>query len=218
MKFMCEKCHWKFDAMEECERHEKECSGNMPFDQRIFERENCPEWANYAVISKNGIVIFSSKPMKFLDGGWIFNHADNRVFTDYLGEKVFRKDFAELMLTRERYLKLEVNPGDWVYSYEDGVYFKVLNCDGMHFQNIRYAKAEKIPYEKEQLKEIVGKVVQDGTGKRAALISEYNEDHGVKIGEEWYTAEDLLWGMSYLDGMPVGVLRHYDEEKGEWVK
>ena len=225
MKHVCEKCWMEFDTVGECSLHEKECSGMMEFDESVFERKSCPEWAQYAVINKYGVVVFSSKPMRFLNGDWVMNYWDNRVFIDYRGKKVFRKDYSELMLTREKNLsmKYDMKPGDWVYSYEDGAYFKVLNCDGLtsdgvHLQNIRYAKAEKIPYEKEQLKKIVGKVVQDGTGKKVAVILEYNEDHGVKIGEEWYTAEDLLWGMSYLDGMPVGVLRHYDEEKGEWVK
>lgn len=71
------------------------------FDQSVFERSSCPEWANYAVVGKNGVVIYSSKPMRYSDGDWLMNSWDNKVLVDYNGEKIVGEDLGDNMLVKE---------------------------------------------------------------------------------------------------------------------
>ena len=221
MKHICEKCRMEFDTVGECSLHEKECSGMMEFDESVFKRDSCPEWARYAVIEKTGTVVFSSMPMFFSDGEWLIGNVYNRILIDVHGKKIFRKDFGELMLVRN--VPEKVKPGDWVYFKGEKKYLQVEDktgntSEGFNLRCIDYAPATKIPLTAKELKCLVGKVVQEDTQKRVALVLEYNEDYGVKIGDSWFSAEELLWGVSFLDGKPVATLQHYDEEEGKWVK
>ena len=226
MKHVCEKCRREFDTVGECSLHEKECSGMMEFDASGFKRESCPEWARYAVVDRFGIVVFSSMPRRFGGGDWVMNYPDNRVFRDCYGEKVFLRDFGKLMLTRypEGYRKDDVKDGDWIWCESTSRYLKVESMDGtlrtsegISLRATSFSKAKRVPYTPEQMERLVGKVVK--SSNKVALVLECNMDYGVRIGDNWFTAEELLWGITFVDsGLPTCVLLHYDDFKKEWVK
>lgn len=120
----------------------------MEFDESVFERKSCPEWARYAVIEKTGTVVFSSMPMFFSDGEWLCGNVYNRILIDVHGKKIFRKDFGELMLVRN--VPEKVKPGDWVYFKGEKKYLQVEDktgntSEGFNLRCIDYTPATKIP-------------------------------------------------------------------------
>lgn len=85
-----------------------------------------------------------------------------------------------------------------------------------------FKQARLRPYNKEELRLLIGKVVCECDGVSLLLVTGYNEDDdcgmqpAVRFLGEWTTAEELCRGDYSIDGHPCGVLEHL--ENGEWVE
>lgn len=123
-----------------------------------------------------------------------------------------------------------VKVGEWIWSNEDQRYLKVLQTTDKvllstmsgftyyeDFIDIKrhYKEAHIRPYNAEEMKALVGKVI-DRDGDRGLVL--FYEDHTNKvyIMGAWFTA-DIVMKRYTINGLPCGVLEHLNEE-GKWVE
>jgi hypothetical protein len=77
-------------------------------------------------------------------------------------------------------------------------------------------EARKRPFNAEEMKALVGKVI--GDGNRIDLIFSFTtKDKKVETNYAFYDAELLMDGNFTIDGKPCYVLEHLND-KGEWVE
>ena len=120
--------------------------------------------------------------------------------------------------------------GEWVYSPcgcdpNKGSYFKITQIDDVCIIGENDAcyvdnavRARLRPYNPEEMKALVGKVVMWDDYKKSFLIigSSCEDLPMVFFGGCDHTAHDLQVGRYLIDGKPCGVLEHL--ENGEWVE
>lgn len=118
--------------------------------------------------------------------------------------------------------------GKWVYEKERKEYFKITKVDCLiSMQNAdgkgqyghgafadKCVQARLRPYNAEEMKALVGKVLKHDTG--LYLVTAYeNRWNQVKIESAWREEEELLERWT-IDTMPCGVFEHLED--GEWVE
>lgn len=123
--------------------------------------------------------------------------------------------------------------GEWVYSPcccdpDKGTYFKITQIDGVciigeddvcHVDNA--VRARLRPYNSEEMKALVGKVICWDSRDKIYVVESYGEVYGqgsVYFGGNEHSAKDLIVGKYILsDGKPCGVMEHLNENL-EWVE
>ena len=123
---------------------------------------------------------------------------------------------------------------DWckigALAYGDGRYGKITGInrtDGKidigetgHFIPVEdCAEARIRPYNSDEMRELVGKVIE--TKRDSGLITGYRGvENKVFVGlNNRYTAEELLaMNATFSDGSPCGVLEHFDATREEFVR
>ena len=128
-----------------------------------------------------------------------------------------------------------IKVGALVYFWDDAMYAKItkietVGCSApiIHFNNDtsrtygalswdNVSQARQRPYNAEEMKALVGKVLKHDTGCYlvTGFESRWNQ---VKIDSIWKDADELMRLWTWLDGKPCGVLEYLHEEKGEWVE
>jgi hypothetical protein len=208
----------------------------------VFDRPDCPEWANYAVVNCDGRLTFFSDKPKFEGedyGCWScsyskYKHIDNAVFD--------ASDWKNSMIKRPvKELPDWVKVGNLVYCSKTGnygeiktikdnkIYLRLINTDevlpvklNMVLKNGRPAR--KRPFNEAEMKALVGKILtHKQTGDLTLVtdfINEYDKDLDYHYSTvfafgENYTDGDLMDDCT-IDGKPCYVLEHL--EKGEWVE
>lgn len=99
---------------------------------------------------------------------------------------------------------------------EKGVYGKCP--DGQHFYSKPHvlAHARLRPYNAEEMKALVGKVVEFHDNRD--LVTSYDGEIDVVYADSMWMNSDELLAIGYtIDGKPCGVLEHLNDE-GEWVR
>lgn len=193
----------------------------------IFDRPYCPEWAKYAAVDKDGKgFYYRDKPKKkesktwslFGVGAWHYiGKFDASDWKNSLIERPNKKD--EL----HEWIKI----GEWVYGldiYGKGKYFKITNIQNNYVygdeccvKSLFVSQARLRPYNAEEMRSLVGKVVTAKNGD-ASLIAYYERDcNRVYIFDNWFTEKELLNSTWYINGAKCGVLEHLNED-GEWVE
>lgn len=120
------------------------------------------------------------------------------------------------------------NPGEWIYTSSEQ-YLKI-NCISIDLQKIElsnganWSKQDIIdeavsarlrPYNSEEMRGLVGKVICGSEGKRFLVVA--YSGNTVLFGDFLHTPEDLTLDIyKFPNGSPCGVLEHLEE--GEWVK
>ena len=97
-------------------------------------------------------------------------------------------------------------PSDPIVS--DSVVYSVF------IENAKQARLR--PYNAEEMKALVGKVLKHSTGCYLVTAFE-NRGNQVKIESVWRGASELVELWTQLDDSPCGKLEHLNE-KGEWVE
>lgn len=116
--------------------------------------------------------------------------------------------------------------GEWVYL-SNAKYYKiekvdsygiilaggiVIKTDDIHAEAV---SARLRPYNADEMKELVGKVVCTNEDKTFLVL--VHSGNTVLFGECWHAPEDLTLDIyKFPDGSPCGCLEHL--ENGEWVK
>jgi hypothetical protein len=81
----------------------------------------------------------------------------------------------------------------------------------------RIKQARKRPFNAEEMKALVGKVIENEAGNLMLVtMASPNSGGQIKFCNMWYTANELLKKGYTIDGKPCYVLEHL--ENGEWVE
>ena len=206
----------------------------------VFNRPDCPAWANYAAVASGGNAIyFSNKPYPAdIAGVW---HGAER--WDFAKLKCDATDWQNSLIERPKKNTLPdwCKVGEWVYYFNEvdgweyikitGIkngYVEVKETGWLDSGQIIYSvfvenskPARLRPYTDDELRGLVGKTINDASC--AFLVTSYNSfKHAIKINEEWMTANQLLLGAGAVlrytvDGKPCGVFAHLNDA-GEWVE
>lgn len=193
----------------------------------VFDRPDCPEWARYAALGGGGVLTFyEDKPMMSKDEypkRWI--NYDRWYPVE--GTKFDASDWKNSLIERPaKPLPDWCKVGAWVYIPEIQEYFRIANIledllfdecgDHVSYGDCRQARLR--PYNAEEMKALVGKVVE--RGNFAHLVTDFQDDEGcfLRIYGIWYNAEELRTkGFELGNNIPCGTLEHLTNY-GEWKR
>jgi hypothetical protein len=213
----------------------------------VFNRSDCPKNVQYAVVTSEGRVVgYTSKPYinKEYDC-WGFNEGCSFTIsavgtfdsTDWQNSLVERpgkfdaSDWQNSLIERPAKLPDWCKPGAWIYTSSEQ-YLKI-NGVSIDLQKIElsngatWSKQDIIdeavsarlrPYNADEMKALVGKVVQKGRNLYlvTAYIEEYKSIIIASLSSSLLDAELLIVNNITIDGKLCGCLEHL--ENGEWVK
>lgn len=244
-----------------------ECNQLPKLTVEVFDRPDCPEWAQYAAVDADGDgYYYEDKPRACeADGEWLVDKCiigTNCIITDdfdptdwqnSLIERSIKADFdkslkkvaeqqanAILQKAKERRLPEQYSNapekntlpdwckvGEWVYLSNEE-YDKIESIDGFGinlasgaFINKKYIHEEAVsarlrPYNAEEMKALVGKVVEDKDGNIYLVVCYIPRGRGLLIGGFYFNEQEIIDGGFIIDGKPCGKLEHL--ENGEWVQ
>lgn len=203
----------------------------------VFDREDCPEWAQYAAVDEDGTaVLFEHRPEIAPIGRWWDRRERYCSICKTGGYDA--TDWQNSMI--ERPVKLpdwcKVDAMGW---HKRCGYFKITYIDDvskrvdiqqvedrsegyLSFHTVcnETVQARLRPYNADEMKALVGKVVTTSSGRHCTLVTackqEYSSIQPQVMLNKWLYATDLLNGGNTIDGKPCGKLEHL--ENGEWVE
>lgn len=204
----------------------------------VFDRPDCPGWAEYAVVNYKGRLSFFSDKPKFEGedyGCWSCSYAKSK----HIDNTNFdASDWQNSLIERPK--KQEQLP-DWCkvdetyYDYGAQHYFKVTGIDdeksevsinwepNMAAEVISYSifkefarPARKRQFNDKEMLDLVGKVLSSTCGEWRSLII-WASGEEVQTYYRSYRAYTLTDDDYTIDGKPCYKLEHLNE-KGEWVE
>lgn len=207
----------------------------------VFDRKDCPEWAKYAAVDKNGYVFVFDLEPECTHSSWYkrtgfgnrYELCNGYDSSDYEHSLVCRPEQKQESVTDCNQLP------DWckngALAWENGDYFELEVIDEDHQITMKYSdgteesviadyigkhvkQARLRPYNAEEMKALVGKVVS--TKRDCGIITGYRGvDNKVIVAWEniRYSAEALLKIDATIDGKPCGKFEHLNDA-GEWVE
>lgn len=213
-----------------CSQSVTECNQLPKLTAEVFNRPDCPEWAQWAAVDENGVAYYYAEDpcarkytwgswdsMKIIDGkfsssDWknsLIERPEKNTLPDWCKVGGYGYDYASgyfkivEIIDCERNLKVE-----WV---KEGVQGTVFGC------NLKCKKQARLrPYNAEEMRGLVGMVICKGPSVHFVTGYEnvFDGESMVHVNGCLYSANDLLrHGFTY-DGKPCGVLEHL--ENGEW--
>lgn len=183
--------------------------------EEVFNHPNCPEWAKYASINKNGRVIFYSD--KTSPGA----KADNIGFYD-------ASDWENSLIERPARFPDWAEVGGYVYNDRNGygkiVSGSVKSCyiefDGGAGDFVPEAFAELKParlrpYNAEEIPDLPFEVTERNSNFRTTIVSCRGNKVWLAGASTAISTEELMRDFT-AKGEPCGILEHLED--GEWVK
>ena len=205
----------------------------------VFNRPDCPKWANYAVVNSRGtLIFFGNKPCFEGEdyGCWScsdyeYKHIKDAVFdaTDWPNSLIERPnklpDWCKVDATgwhkRCGYFKVtyidDVSKSVNIQQVED----KSKGYLSFHTVCNETRQARLRPYNEDEMRALVGKPINNASC--TLLVTVYNSfKQAVKINEVWMTADQLFSGEGTVsgytvDGKPCVIFEHLNDA-GEWVE
>lgn len=211
-----------------------DCNSLPKLTAEVFDRPDCPEWADYAFVNSYGhCVVLEVKP-KITEHGSLCAHDLHHEIMHQRGR--FKRVIGEYI---ERPWKKALP--DWCkvgaicYDYGAEHYFEVTRIDDEKAEVsiswypkglaevisyslfTEYARpARKHCFNEHEMLDLVGKVLSAPSGEWRSSILWASGDEVVTHYRE-YNANALMDGGYTINGEPCYVLEHLNE-KGEWVK
>lgn len=194
----------------------------------VFDREDCPEWANWAAVDSCGDAYFYMEKPQANSQRW-----NDSVRCDfyYIG-KFDASDWQNSLIKRpvkETKLPEWVEIGGYVYDARNGygkiVSGSVKSCyiefDGgagdfvpEAFAELKQARLR--PYNADEMRALIGKVIVEKKSGDIGLVTGYcNRKESVYAGRNDFVAALLLSDYT-IDGKPCGKLVH--KEGNDWVE
>lgn len=208
------------------------CSQLPKLTTEVFDRKDCPKWAKYAVVSKNGFCYFFEKEPSYgvgnYAGKWYADTGES-CLTEPLA--IFdATDWQNSLIERPAKLPDWCKVGEWCYcgigrnnytkikkvlaeSILAGEY-DTYTADFVNSGKVLPARLR--PYNAEEMRGLIGKVVGNEHGN-IFLVTAFVADDGGEVCVDGvvYNADDLLECYTIND-KPCGVLEHLENE--EWVE
>lgn len=200
----------------------------------VFDRPNCPEWAQYAAVNKNGLCFFYHNKPDYgvcnYAGKW---YVDDCKYAALTGEKFDPSDWQNSLIERPAKLPDWCKVGEWVYHDSDGYYYKIKSIDKVNDEiqitdgeseytytvneiGTLFSPARLRPYNADEMRRLVGKVVGDKDGNIYLVVCYVPRGRGLLIGGFYFNEQEIIDGGFIIDGKPCGKLEH--RENGEWVE
>lgn len=208
-----------------------ECNQLPKLTMDVFDRPDCPDWAKYAAVDESGHAYwYSSLPKNEIYSlthqcVW---HNESKHFKIISG-KFDASDWKNSLIERPAKLPEWCKVGEWVWATAFKTYFKVDEVDALFvggksvsggdysvkIENVRQARLR--PYNAEEMKALVGTVIEKGPSMHIVTGFEnvFDNECMVHANGCLYGANDLLRQFT-IDGSPCGVPEHL--ENGEWVE
>jgi hypothetical protein len=195
----------------------------------IFDRPDCPEWAKWAAVDKYEKAMWYECEPKALGG--VFRNSKRGQIKEIPGEWD-ASDWQNSIIERpakETKLPDWCKVGEWVYSTIYKEYTQITDSDefeislkdgaycsvGVDAFIEDYLPARLRPYNAEEMKALVGKVIENKNF--AHFITTFDKElQEVVSGSDGYSAKDLVEFGYTIDGPPCGKLEHLED--GEWVE
>lgn len=186
----------------------------------VFDRPDCPEWAKYAAVDKDGRgFYYHNKPRKN-DYNWGLSDVVGCKLIDNFDPSHWQNSLIER--PAKTHLPDWCKVGEWVYQRLNKKYIQIGNLDMAHLamleadiKNGATVQACKRPFNDKEMKALVGKVIEDED--EVNLVSCFHKDTGkIETDYESYDAESLKNSTFTIDGKPCYKLEHL--ENGEWVE
>lgn len=202
------------------------CNQFPKLTTEVFNRPDCPEWAKYAAVSKFGcLTFFEEKPVL---GNNSFLPLDKNYTTKLYRNEPGRwdaSDWQNSLIERPAKLPDWCKVGEWVYIHKIRAYVRVAKTEGyLLFNNAGHhvpyddcKQARLRPYNAEEMRALMGKVIKKGPSMHIVTGFEnvFCNECMVHVNGCLYSANDLL-RQFHIGNAPCGVLEHL--ENGEWVK
>ena len=196
------------------------CNQLPKLTAEVFDREDCPEWANWAAVDSCGDAYYYNEKPQTNSRTW-----GNPVLCefDYI-DKFDATDWQNSLIERHAKLPDWCKVGEWVWDIHTKEYVKVTSVDDneVSFNGgfygavtpgsfaVEYKQARLRPYRAEEMKALVGKVIYTSEAKAFMVISYAGGE--VLFGKFLHTAEDLALDIyKFPDGKPCGVLEHLED-------
>lgn len=201
----------------------------------VFNHPDCPAWANYAAVH-NGNLIFTNQEPRIDEHG-LFVSANNAAKPDKILVVPFKSSEHYLSQVIKRPVKENKLPdwckvGEWVYDRHQHGYEKIIATEDGSLYCIKtknngfftgdyatenFVPARLRPYNAEEMRQLVGKMVEKGDGLALVLGIEnvFGNEYMVCVNGHYFSANDLLRQFT-INNKPAGVLEHL--ENGEWVQ
>ena len=202
----------------------------------VFDRPDCPAWAKYATVDKDGRgFYYHNKPQKN-DYNWglsdivgckLIGDFDPSDWENSLVERPAKAlpDWCQVKAIgydndQKRYFKITT-------VSESCINIKYLDVDVnditegcVPYQNIKdFSEARKRPFNEKELKALVGKVIEKGpsTYLVSGFENVFENECMVHVNGCMYSGNDLMKHEYTVDGKPCYKLE-YQNDEGEWVK
>jgi hypothetical protein len=208
---------------------------NLPkLTAEVFDRPDCPEWAKWAAVDEDGKARFHAEepfvPTKFTGTSWCSEGNDS-----FIDGKFDANDWKNSLIERPTRLPDWCEVGEFGYDHNNKVYFKIkrINNESIvlqypynedvesnlyieFFMAQNPTQARLRPYNAEEMKALVGRVVKKGRNLYSvtAYIEELQSIIIASLSSALLNAELLIVNNMTIDGSPCGVLEHLEE--GEW--
>lgn len=199
----------------------------------VFNRPDCPAWAQFAAVDGCGRGFYYEAFPSLYKHDRFFLLSTVHGKTKRIPGKFDGKNWITSIVVRQEKPSLPnwCKVGEWVYTcggdyrkveaISDGI---VSLSGGLNIPvgdiHSELVKARLRPYNAEEMKALVGKVIEDR--HNAHLVIGFikpdpaeNLSAFIRAGQCWIAADKLLTGYT-LEGAQCGVLEHI--ENGEWVR
>jgi hypothetical protein len=193
------------------------CWYNDPCDKALYTIGNCFETAKEAEEAAEAL---------------------KRFFSEYHANKNLNRSSPTISETAK--LPDWCKQNEWIFDYNEREYAQVKNIFGdIAAVALTYAGTKEqvtkswkyiadcccqskiCPYCDQEMQQLVGRILDNGLRRVmvtacAPICFPEKPQKRIFMGDEWYTAENLIDYGYTLDNRPCGVLEHL--ENGEWVK
>ena len=203
------------------------CNQLPKLTAEVFNRPDCPEWAKYAAVDKDGrACYYESKPPCSTDQFFEFKERSTILHGFFDSD-----NWQNSLIERPAQLPGWCKVGEWIYTSSEE-YLRVESIDHSKIKLSNGAtwseqdiideaiSARLRPYNADEMRSLVGKVVTTSSGRHCTLVTACRQEYSViepqVMLNKWLYATDLLNGGNTIDGKPCGKLEHF--ENGEWVE
>lgn len=217
-----------------------ECSQLPKLTAEVFDRPDCPEWAKYAAVDRNGKAYFYDTKPEWEQPSQIRKH-QTIWFTGKLNGikripgKFDAANWQNSLIERpvkKNKLPEWCKPGEWVYHDSDGYYYTVKSVD-VENDDIQisdrtkeysytaneiktfFSPARLRPYNVDEIPDLPFEVTEKNSNFRTIVASCHGDKVWLAGATIAISTEDLKRDFT-AKGSPCGVLEHH--KNGEWVR
>lgn len=201
-----------------------ECSQLPKLTAEVFDREDCPEWAKYAAVDRDGIACFYDKKPKCDNMQmWLRGEGGGEYFKLVGNGKWDATDWQNSLVEHPAKLPEWCKVGEWVFDKAINKYSQVATEDvSEHLQEVcksiskgEIVQARLRPYNAEEIPDLPFEVTERNSNFRTTVVSCQGNKVWLAGASTAISTEELMRDFT-AKGSTCGVLEHI--ENGEWVE